>query len=96
MPPDATTLDEEGVVILPTYLVKNGEMQWESIESLFTQSSYPTRALTENIADINAALASLRSGETALQSLVTQHGLEKVHFYMTLLKNSAFEALQKP
>ncbi|RDB06383.1 hydantoinase B/oxoprolinase family protein [Runella aurantiaca] len=94
MPPDATTLDEEGVVILPTYLVKNGEMQWENIERLFTQSSYPTRALTENIADINAALASLRSGETALQSLVAQHGLEKVHFYMKLLKNSAFDALQ--
>lgn len=95
MPPDATTLNEEGVVILPTYLVKNGEMQWESIERLFTQSSYPTRALTENIADINAALASLRSGEAALQSLVAQHGLEKVHFYMKLLKNSAFDALQK-
>ncbi|WP_428658286.1 hydantoinase B/oxoprolinase family protein [Runella sp.] len=95
MPPDATTLDEEGVVILPTYLVKNGEMQWEAIEYLFTRSSYPTRALTENIADINAALASLRSGETALQLLVAQHGLAKVHLYMKLLKNSAFEALQQ-
>ncbi len=95
MPPDATTLNEEGVVILPTYLVKNGEMQWEHIEQLFTRSSYPTRALTENIADINAALASLRSGETALQTLVAQHGLEKVQLYMKLLKNSAFEALQQ-
>jgi 5-oxoprolinase (ATP-hydrolysing) len=95
MPPDATSLAEEGVVILPTYLVKSGEMQWESIEQLFTQAPYPTRALTENIADINAALASLRSGESALQNLVAQHGLEKVHLYMKLLKNSAFEALQE-
>ncbi len=95
MPPDAVTLQEEGVVILPTYLVKNGEMQWKTIERLFTQSLYPTRALTENIADINAALASLRSGETALQTLVAQHGLPKVHRYMQLLKNSAFEALQE-
>jgi 5-oxoprolinase (ATP-hydrolysing) len=95
MPPDATSLAEEGVVILPTYLVKNGEMQWETMEQLFTQDPYPTRALTENIADINAALASLRSGESALQNLVAQHGLSKVHLYMKLLKNSAFEALQK-
>jgi len=94
MPPDATSLAEEGVVILPTYLVKNGEMQWETMEQLFTQAPYPTRALTENIADINAALASLRSGESALQNLVAQHGLAKVHLYMKLLKNSAFEALQ--
>lgn len=95
MPPDATSLAEEGVVILPTYLVKNGEMQWQTIEDLFTQAPYPTRSLTENIADINAALASLRSGESALQNLVVQHGLEKVQLYMKLLKNSAFNALQK-
>lgn len=93
MPPDATSLAEEGVVILPTYLVKNSEIQWETIEQLFTQAPYPTRALTENIADINAALASLRSGESALQNLVVQHGLAKVHLYMKLLKNSTFEAL---
>lgn len=95
MPPDATSLAEEGVVILPTYLVKSGEMQWETIEKLFTQGPYPTRSLTENIADINAALASLRSGESALQNLVAQHSLAKVHLYMKLLKNSAFEALQE-
>lgn len=95
MPPDATSLAEEGVVILPTYLVKNGEMQWHTMKQLFTQGPYPTRALIENIADINAALASLRSGESALQNLVAQHGLTKVHLYMKLLKNSAFEALQE-
>jgi 5-oxoprolinase (ATP-hydrolysing) len=94
MPPDATNLAEEGVVILPTYLVKNGEIQWAEIERLFTQNQYPTRALTENIADITAALASLKSGETALQKLVVQHGLETVRQYMKLLKTSTSEALQ--
>ncbi|HAK76770.1 MAG TPA: 5-oxoprolinase [Runella sp.] len=94
MPPDATSLVEEGVVLLPTYLAKNGEMQWDTVTELFTNAPYPTRALTENIADINAALASLRSGELALQQLVEQHGLAKVHRYMKLLKSNAFEALQ--
>ncbi|MCU0342095.1 MAG: hydantoinase B/oxoprolinase family protein, partial [Spirosomaceae bacterium] len=95
MPPDATTLVEEGVVILPTYLVKGGEIQWDTMTQLFTESTYPTRSLTDNIADITAALASLRTGEAALQQLAAQHGLAKVHKYMKLLKNSAFEALQK-
>ena len=94
MPPDAINLSEEGVVILPTYLVKNGEMQWEIINELFTKSKYPTRALTENIADINAALASLKTGEIALQKLVETHGLTKVHQYMKLLKDSSAEALR--
>lgn len=95
MPPDATSLVEEGVVLLPTYLVKKSEIQWDTLAELFTNAPYPTRALTENSADINAALASLRSGEMALQQLVEQHGLPKVHRFMKLLKNSAFEALQQ-
>ena len=94
MPPDARTLEEEGVAIVPTYLAKNGEMQWQHIENLLTQATYPTRALTENLADINAALASLKTGELALQALVQQHGLSKVHQYMKHLKDSAFESLQ--
>lgn len=95
MPPNAISLAEEGVVILPTYLIKKGKIQWSVVEQLFTQGSFPTRALTENKADINAALASLRSGEAALQNLVVQHGLSKVHQYMKLLKDRTSEALNQ-
>ncbi len=94
MPPDAKNLMEEGVVIPPTYLVKNGETQWEAIERLLQQAPFPTRSLQENLADINAALASLRTGEAALQHLVGQHGLPKVQHYMRQLKQTAREALQ--
>ncbi len=93
MPPDARTLEEEGVVISPTYLVKNGAVQWQAIEELLIGSPYPTRSLHENLADINAALASLRTGEEKLQALVAEHGLEKVHRYMAKLKETATEAL---
>ena len=95
MPPDATTLEEEGVVILPTYLAKDGQMQWQVIENLFTKCRYPTRAFSENLADINAALASLKTGELALQKLTAQHGFLRVQHYMNALKNSAFAALQQ-
>jgi 5-oxoprolinase (ATP-hydrolysing) len=94
MPPDAKNLVEEGVVISPTYLVKKGEVQWQAMEDLLKNAPYPTRALTENLADINAALASLRTGEAALQKLVQEHGLTKVHYYMAALKQTAAEALQ--
>ncbi len=94
MPPDAKNLIEEGVVIPPTYLVRNGVIQWQVIENLLKNAPYPTRALAENLADINAALASLRTGEAALQKLIQEHSLEKVHHYMTALKQTAAEALQ--
>lgn len=94
MPPDAKNLTEEGVVIPPMYLIKNGEIRWEAIEQLLQNAPYPTRALAENLADINAALASLRTGEAALQKLVQEHGLEKVQHYMAALKQTAAESLQ--
>jgi len=93
MPPDATKLVQEGVVIPPTYLAKAGAVQWASIEKLLTEAPYPTRSLSENLADINAALAALRIGENKLRELVEQHGLPKVRKYMTGLKTTAQDAL---
>lgn len=97
MPPDATSLLEEGVVLEPQYVVKQGRFLWETgveecsagLKSRFENAPYPTRSLPENRADIEAALASLRAGETALLNLVRAHGLPAVHHYMDRLKASA-------
>ncbi|RRB07030.1 hydantoinase B/oxoprolinase family protein [Larkinella rosea] len=94
MPPDATRLVEEGVVLEPQYLVKNGIFLWEEVQKRFVETAYPTRALAENRADIEAALASLRSGETALQELVRQYGLPTVRHYMQRLKQAATNSLK--
>ena len=94
MPPDATSLVEEGVVLEPQLLVRSGQFLWEEISSLFSHAPYPTRALAENRADLEAALASLRAGETALQLLVQTHGLAQVHQYMNRLQQSASEAIK--
>lgn len=94
MPPDAKNLLEEGVVIPPMYLVKDEVVQWEAITHLLTAAPFPTRALTENLADINAALASLRTGTVALKQLVQTHGRTKVHHYMEKLKQTAALALE--
>ena len=101
MPPDAVSLVEEGVVLEPMYVVKGGKFLWETesdgvtngLSFRFTDAPYPTRALAENRADIEAALASLRAGETALQQLVRQHGLAIVRAYMTRLQQSATNAI---
>ncbi len=95
MPPDARVLEEEGVVIAPTYLVKGGELQWQAVERLFTQCRYPTRAWLENRADLNAALAALRTGEQALQALARAHGVSKVKRYMQALQDLAADALEQ-
>lgn len=95
MPPNSTNLAEEGVVIPPMYLVRNGEINWEEITSLLTSSKYPSRSVDENLADLNAALAANRNGELALQNLVKFHGLEKVHFYMNRLKTYSTQKMKE-
>ncbi|MEN0005028.1 MAG: hydantoinase B/oxoprolinase family protein, partial [Bacteroidota bacterium] len=95
MPPDATSLEEEGVSFTPTYLVKAGVVQWEAIRRMLAEAAFPSRMIEENIADLNAALASLRNGAHALQQLVAEHSLEKVQHYMQALKRSAQLALEQ-
>lgn len=94
MPPDATRLVEEGVIIPPTYLMKNGVIDWQTMRSILTESIYPTRSVDENTADLNAALAANLNGVQALQALVNEQGLEKVHFYMQRLKDYTAEKLK--
>lgn len=102
MPPDATSLIEEGVVLEPQFLVRDGRFLWETgadgqpqsgLSYQFSQATYPTRALAENRADLEAAIASLRAGEMALQNLVRAYGLDAVHYYMDRLQQSAATAI---
>ena len=101
MPPDATNLTEEGVVLEPMYVVRNGRFLWESapespgIAVRFADAPYPTRALAENRADIEAAIASLRTGEVSLQTLARQHGPAVVRHYMNQLAQTATDALRR-
>ncbi|MEL7249207.1 MAG: hydantoinase B/oxoprolinase family protein [Bacteroidota bacterium] len=93
MPPDAQNLAEEGVVFTPQYLVKAGQAQWKAIEEKITSGPFPTRALAENLADLRAGLAALKTGERALLELANQHGSNKVLHYMEALQQNAAQAL---
>ena len=84
MPPDAKNLEEEGVVISPFYLVKNGEVNWKGMREILENCAYPTRSINENLADLNAAITANRNGIKAVQKLMQQHGKKDVLTYMKL------------
>ncbi|UII27864.1 hydantoinase B/oxoprolinase family protein [Fulvivirga maritima] len=86
MPTDATALEEEGVIIHPQYLAKNGKYLWDEISNVFTSARYPTRSLQENIADLQGGIASLKTGVYELQKLCSQFGVNAVKYYMQSLK----------
>ena len=86
MPTDATTLEEEGVIIRPTWLVRDGKACWDEMNDILYHAAFPSRSPGENIADLKGALASVVRGRAKLIALCENYGAEKVGMYMNRLK----------
>ena len=82
MPPRARSLVEEGVVIEPMYLAREGSVDREPIRSALTRAPSPTRNLQENLSDLAAQLASVRFGVSELEKLVSSEGFDRSVGYM--------------
>ncbi len=95
MPPNATCLEEEGVVISPMHLFRAGQADWDSVSAVLSAPPYPTRALEDNLADLNAQAAAIRRGVGALKQLVTGYGSDCIRRQMVALKNLAADALKR-
>lgn len=95
MPPDATSLVEEGVVIPPMYLVQKGNAKLHEIRDHLLSAAYPARNIEENMADLQAQMAANRRGAEALQSLAARYGLSDVHHYMDMIKGQARKLMQE-
>jgi len=89
VPPSASSLAEEGVVIPPTLLVEAGEAHWERIERILRDGPHPTRALADNLADLRAMLAAILRGREALEGLARTVGFEHVLEHMDALRRQA-------
>jgi 5-oxoprolinase (ATP-hydrolysing) len=95
MPPDATTLEEEGVVIEPFRLAGAGRVNWEGMRKILEGGPWPSRAVQENIADLNAALAANLAGVEGLRALAGKHGPDQVREYMRLLREYAASRMRR-
>lgn len=94
MPPNATTLIEEGVVIAPFYLIRKGNVDWEGMRDILLDAPFPSRSVEENLADLNAAIAANKNGHDALLELVAQYGEETITEYFGRLKQHAAEKMK--
>ena len=95
MPANATRLEEEGVIIAPTWLVKRGQPQWDLIKRILSTARYPTRAIEENLADLNGALAAVNLGENGLHELCRVYGVKEVVHHMLALRTHAASMLKE-
>jgi 5-oxoprolinase (ATP-hydrolysing) len=95
MPADASTLEEEGVIIPPVYVMRGDTTDWTAIKDLLSNAAFPTRSLVDNLADLSAALASLQSGKIALESMAKRYGKESLHYYMDAIRMQTAKKLKK-
>ncbi|HSI83019.1 MAG TPA: hydantoinase B/oxoprolinase family protein [Candidatus Methylacidiphilales bacterium] len=89
MPPAATCLADEGVVISPRLLVRNGEADWSGMEAVLCGGLWPTRALADNLADLHAQLAAHRRGVELLRGMADEYGADEVRRFMALMSDDA-------
>ncbi|HEU0013084.1 MAG TPA: hydantoinase B/oxoprolinase family protein [Longimicrobium sp.] len=94
MPPAATTLAEEGVVIAPMHLVRGGEARWEAMRDVLAGGPHPSRAIDDNLADLAAAVAANHRGAELLRALAAEHGPDAVAGYMDALKRRAEDGVR--
>ena len=89
MPAEASSLGEEGIVIAPVLLFEGGRDRFAEVEALFRAATYPSRMLSDNLADLAAQAAANRHGVKAVQSLVANSGREMVMRNMVRLYERA-------
>jgi 5-oxoprolinase (ATP-hydrolysing) len=89
MPANSTTLAEEGVLIEPFRLVRDGEFDEARIRAVLASGDHPARRPDDNVADLEAMVAANQAGASLLVSLVDEVGVEVVHVTMRQLQSAA-------
>ena len=95
MPPNSTTVEEEGVLIDNFVLVDRGRFREAEITELLTSGRYPVRNVYQNIADLKAQIAACEKGVQELRRMVAHFGLDVVHAYMRHVQDNAEEQVRR-
>jgi len=95
MPPDSTTVDEEGVLIDNFVLVDRGHFRGPELRALLSSGPYPARNPDQNVADLKAQIASCEKGVQELRKMVEHFGLDVVHAYMRHVQENAEEQVRR-
>ncbi|MCP4329376.1 MAG: 5-oxoprolinase [Alphaproteobacteria bacterium] len=95
MPPDSTTVEEEGVLIDNFTLVDRGRFCEPELRELLDSGAYPARNPNQNVADLRAQIAANEKGVQELRRMVDHFGLDVVHAYMGHVQDNAEEQVRR-
>jgi 5-oxoprolinase (ATP-hydrolysing) len=94
MPPDSTTLDEEGVLFSALPIVSAGRFLEAELRARLGAGAWPARNIDQNVADVKAQLAANATGAEALRSLARERGAGVVTAFLGHVQNDAERAVR--
>jgi 5-oxoprolinase (ATP-hydrolysing) len=95
MPPESTTLAEEGVLIDDFLLVRRGHFREQEFRALLTGAPWPARSPDTNVADIKAQVAANEVGIRELEAVLARYGWPQVSAYMGHVMANAEENIRR-
>jgi 5-oxoprolinase (ATP-hydrolysing) len=95
MPPDSTSIEEEGILLDNMCLVKEGKLREKELNQLLNQATYPVRNYNQNLADLKAQIAANEKGVKELKGLVNKYGLTTIKNYMQFIQDNAEKCVKK-
>ena len=95
MPPNSTTVTEEGVLLDNFLLVSEGNFREKELLEILTAGNFPVRNSAQNIADLQAQIAANKRGAEELLKMVEHYGLETVQAYMGFVQDNAEESVRR-
>jgi 5-oxoprolinase (ATP-hydrolysing) len=95
MPPDSTSVDQEGVLFTNWKLVDAGTMREDETLTLLNAGPYPARNPSQNITDLRAQIAANAKGEQELLRMIDDFGPVAVRAYTRHVQDNAEEAVRR-
>jgi 5-oxoprolinase (ATP-hydrolysing) len=95
MSPNATTIEQEGVLFDNFKLVDRGRFREKELAAALTGAKYPARNPVQNVNDMKAQIAANEKGVAELRKMVKQFTLPVVKAYMQHVQDNAAESVRR-
>jgi len=95
MSPNATTIEQEGVLFDNFKLVERGRFREKELMAALLGAKYPARNPVQNINDIKAQIAANEKGVAELRKMVVHFTMPVVQAYMQHVQDNAAESVRR-
>ena len=95
MPPDARTVEEEGILFDNFMLVDGGRFLEAELRAHLGAGRWPARNPDQNVADLKAQIAAGAKGIQEVRRMIADFGLDVVHAYMRHVQDNAEEQVRR-